>query len=254
MESIPLVATPQVSEAPSRDPLFPHRDMDQYVEDLGDLRLYYESPRLQALVAPAWIEVEHPRSCDGGAIGFSIGRIEPGSMALRRAPAGGALAITWREHGEVRSVTFSLDRPGPLRSLARYRWALLVLLVAAAAAALARRRAVRAWEGLGPGGVATWRAGQVDERGWIAPADGSAAVPAALTGVAPGASVVFSTAPGARPWGYRSHGEAGAAAVIIGSRAEILARYGADARGALFAASLAAVAAGAVLLALARAP
>ncbi len=253
--ALPVVASAERIGEPKRERGFDTGAEVTGTYALGDLRLQYSYDDDRGRPSSTSFHLEDPRSCDGGSIDFETGMYgERGSIALRRAPAGGPYMITWRDMSGMsevlRSIAFAVDPPGPLRSLRRHQAALIVLLLGAAAGVLAIRRAARAAAYFRRGGIATWRAGRVDAPGRIAPEDGSASVPAAFDGLEPGTPVLFSTDPAPRAWTFRDVGDAPAAAVVVGSPAEVAARYTTDARGALMAAAVAVAAGGSVLIAL----
>jgi hypothetical protein len=255
VDALPVIAGVVPVGEPKRSRAFFEGAHVEGTYALGDLRVGYSYYDYRGIPAPAGLDIGDPRSCDGGSIQLGTGMYaERGGLALRRSPAGGPYAITWRDPSvdstHLQHLAFVVDPPSPLRRLRRYAFALVVLLLGALAGLRAWRRVARSAAYFGPAGIATWRAGHVDARGWIVPTDGSPAVRAALTGFAPGVPVVFSTDRATRAWTFRRMGTPSAAAVVSGSLEEVAAGYAAEATSALRAAALALVAAASALVAL----
>jgi hypothetical protein len=259
-EALPVVARPVAIGTPTRTPGFDTGSTVAGTDELGDFRLHWSFFDDRHGRSGTSFQIDDPLSCSGGSILYSTGAFaDPTGIALRRSPAGGPYVVTWSEKEMLldpqpvpRNAVFTVEPPGPLRRLRQYEGRLVVLLFGAVAAVLAWRRATRAAVYFGRGGLAAWRSGRVDERGWIAPEDGSPIVRAALSGIAPGTEVMFSTHPVARAWTFREVGTPSALAVVVGSPYQIEARYEAEAKGALLAAVLAVVVSGSALIALLR--
>ena len=243
-EALPVVARAVAIGTPTRTHGLDTGAEVTGTDGLGDFRLRYAFVDDRSFRGRTSFQIEDPLSCDGVSILYSTEAYAGhADVTLRRSPAGGPYVVTWSEYDMLRdgrpvprNAVFTVDPPGPLRRLPRYERGLVALFFGAVAAVLAWRRATRAAVYFGRGGIAAWRSGRVDERGWIAPDDGSPSVQAALSGIAPDTQVLFSTDPVPRAWTFRRVGDPSAAAVVVGSRSEIAARYAAEAKGAMRAA------------------